>query len=81
MTPSPRCETDKSNLEIEAYDDGVLLKILVPEGERAPVGAPIAFIGEKGEKVDARGAPAAAPAAGALPLPGCPRRRSRAGSR
>ena len=26
-------ETDKSNLEVEAYDDGVLLKILVPEGE------------------------------------------------
>ncbi|QRK07960.1 pyruvate dehydrogenase complex dihydrolipoamide acetyltransferase [Archangium violaceum] len=58
------CETDKSNLEIEAYDDGYLLKIVVPEGDMATVGAPIAFIGEKGEKVDAGGgAKAAAPAA------------------
>ncbi|WNG59351.1 pyruvate dehydrogenase complex dihydrolipoamide acetyltransferase [Archangium gephyra] len=58
------CETDKSNLEIEAYDDGYLLKIVVPEGEMATVGAPIAFLGAKGEKVDAGGAAkAAAPAA------------------
>jgi pyruvate dehydrogenase E2 component (dihydrolipoyllysine-residue acetyltransferase) len=58
------CETDKSNLEIEAYDDGYLLKIVVPEGEMATVGAPIAFLGAKGEKVDAgAGAKAAAPAA------------------
>ncbi|WP_375766339.1 pyruvate dehydrogenase complex dihydrolipoamide acetyltransferase [Archangium gephyra] len=58
------CETDKSNLEIEAYDDGYLLKIVVPEGEMATVGAPIAFLGAKGEKVDAGGgAKAAAPAA------------------
>src|SRR5712692_1046673 len=46
------CETDKSNLEIEAYEDGILLKILVKEGESAPVGAPIGYIGEKGEKVE-----------------------------
>jgi pyruvate dehydrogenase E2 component (dihydrolipoyllysine-residue acetyltransferase) len=62
------CETDKSNLEIEAYDDGYLLKILVPEGEMATVGAPIAMLGAKGEKADAGGgskpaAPAAAPKA------------------
>jgi pyruvate dehydrogenase E2 component (dihydrolipoamide acetyltransferase) len=59
------CETDKSNLEIEAFDDGVLLKILVPEGETVAVGAPIAIIGAKGEKVDI---PAAAPA----PAPSAP---------
>ncbi|MDQ3266785.1 MAG: pyruvate dehydrogenase complex E1 component subunit beta [Myxococcota bacterium] len=47
-------ETDKSNLEVEAYDDGVLLQIAVKEGESAPVGAPIAFIGAKGEKVSAQ---------------------------
>ena len=45
-------ETDKSNLEVEAYDDGVLLKILVPAGEVAEVGAPIAFVGKKGEVVN-----------------------------
>ncbi|MBL8952909.1 MAG: pyruvate dehydrogenase complex dihydrolipoamide acetyltransferase [Myxococcaceae bacterium] len=51
-------ETDKSNLEIEAYDDGVLLKILVPEGSSAPVGSPIAYIGKAGEKFDEAAAPA-----------------------
>ena len=70
MRPSPRCETDKSNLEIEAYDDGVLLQIVVREGEMAPVGAPIAYVGAKGEKVDAGGrAAAAAPAAPKAPAP------------
>jgi pyruvate dehydrogenase E2 component (dihydrolipoamide acetyltransferase) len=54
------CETDKSNLEIEAYEDGILLKILVKEGESAPVGAPIGYIGEKGEKIEL---PAPAPVA------------------
>src|SRR5512138_3693342 len=51
-------ETDKSNLEIEAYDDGVLLKILVPEGSAAPVGSRIAWIGKPGEKIDEAPAPA-----------------------
>lgn len=61
-------ETDKSNLEVEAFDDGVLLKILVPEGETGKVGAPIAVIGQKGEKVEASAAPAkAAPAAAPAP--------------
>jgi len=55
-------ETDKSNLEVESFDDGVLLKILVPEGETGKVGAPIAVIGAKGEKVQASAAPAKAAA-------------------
>src|SRR5688572_31801367 len=28
-------ETDKSNLEVEAYDDGILLKIVVPEDRKS----------------------------------------------
>ncbi|MBU8898233.1 pyruvate dehydrogenase complex dihydrolipoamide acetyltransferase [Corallococcus sp. M34] len=59
-------ETDKSNLEIEAYDDGVLQQIVVGEGEMATVGAPIAYLGAKGEKV---AAPSAAPAKPAAPAP------------
>ena len=55
-------ETDKSNLEIEAFDDGYLLQIVVGEDQMAAVGAPIAFLGAKGEKVEA-GKAAAAPAA------------------
>ena len=66
-------ETDKSNLEVEAFDDGVLLKILVPEGETGKVGAPIAVIGAKGEKIEAAAPapkpPAPAPAAASTPAP------------
>src|SRR5215470_6165979 len=61
-------ETDKSNLEVEAFDDGVLLKILIPEGETGKVGAPIAVIGQKGEKVEA----SVAPAKSAAPAPAAP---------
>ncbi|MCA3012163.1 MAG: pyruvate dehydrogenase complex dihydrolipoamide acetyltransferase [Myxococcaceae bacterium] len=59
-TEIAECETDKSNLAIEAYDDGVLLKILVKAGDAAPVGSTIAWIGKAGEVVPAA-APAAAP--------------------
>ncbi len=60
-------ETDKSNLAIEAYDDGVLLKILVKEGQSAPVGGNIGWIGKAGEAVPEGGAPAAAAPASASP--------------
>ena len=39
-------ESDKANMEMEAYDAGYLRKQLVPEGGSAPVGAPIAIITE-----------------------------------
>ncbi len=42
-------ETDKVNIEIEAFASGVLRKILVPEGESAPIGAGIALIGAADE--------------------------------
>lgn len=61
-------ETDKSNLAIEAYDDGVLLKILVKAGDSAPVGATIAWIGKAGEAIPAT-PPPPAPAAAAPPAP------------
>lgn len=46
-------ETDKANLEIECFQPGVLLKILVPAGELAKVGEAIAVIGAAGEQVAA----------------------------
>ena len=42
-------ETDKVNIEIEAFASGVLRKILVPEGASAPIGAGIALIGAPDE--------------------------------
>src|SRR3954466_708352 len=40
--------TDKVDSEIPSPYDGVLLEILVPEGETVPVGAVLARIGEPG---------------------------------
>ncbi|MEP3387913.1 MAG: 2-oxo acid dehydrogenase subunit E2 [Reichenbachiella sp.] len=45
-------ETDKATMELESYDDGVLLHIGVEEKSAVPVDGVIAIIGEKGEKID-----------------------------
>ncbi len=37
-------ETDKANMELESYADGILARIMVKEGETAPVGAPIGIV-------------------------------------
>ena len=55
--PIAEIETDKAVVEFESYASGVLQKILVPEGNTAPVGQPIAILGEAG------GTPAETPAA------------------
>ena len=44
-------ETDKANLEIESFHNGVLLKIITPADSSAVVGETIAYIGEAGEAV------------------------------
>ncbi|MCC5834702.1 MAG: pyruvate dehydrogenase complex dihydrolipoamide acetyltransferase [Opitutales bacterium] len=42
-------ETDKATMEVENFEDGVLLKIYAQEGASVPVGGPICAVGEKGE--------------------------------
>jgi len=42
-------ETDKATMELESYEDGVLLYIGIKEKEAAPVDGIIAIIGKKGE--------------------------------
>lgn len=44
-------ETDKANMDMEAYDEGVLLKIVAKEGTRVPLGGVIAILGSEGEDV------------------------------
>ncbi len=44
-------ESDKATMELEAFDAGTLLKIVVPEGGKVPVGGLLAVIGEKGEDI------------------------------
>jgi pyruvate dehydrogenase E2 component (dihydrolipoamide acetyltransferase) len=57
-------ETDKANMDIEALGGGVVLRILVGEGETVPVGALIGIIGEEGEDIAALLAEAEAAASG-----------------
>ena len=45
--------TDKADIDIEAYADGVLRKIVVQPGQTVPVGTVIAWIGEADEEVPA----------------------------
>ena len=65
-------ETDKANVELEAFGSGVLRKVVVGEGGQVPVGELIAVIAEPaddiGTVVAGASAPAAAPAA-AAPAP------------
>ncbi len=44
-------ETDKTNMDVESFDDGVLLKRYVGEGETVPVNSLCAYVGEDGEVV------------------------------
>lgn len=43
--------TDKLTFDVEAPSEGVLLKVLVPEGKDVPVGEVLAYIGASGETV------------------------------
>jgi pyruvate dehydrogenase E2 component (dihydrolipoamide acetyltransferase) len=66
-------ETDKANMEMEALGGGILRKILVPAGGKAPVGALIGVIAGKDEDISkllaTAAAPAPAAAAPAAPAP------------
>ena len=53
-------ETDKANLEIESFFNGVLLKVMVPSGTDAKVGEVIAMLGAVGESVSTPSKPVAA---------------------
>ena len=55
-------QTDKADMELEAYDTGIIRKIFVPEGKGAAVGKPIAIIGTAAEDITALLADTGAPA-------------------
>ena len=58
-------ETDKAVMEYEAYQAGTLAQILVPEGNNADIGAPIALLD------DGAGGPAALAASRSGGTPDC----------
>ena len=44
-------ETDKSNMELESFENGSVLKLLAEPGQIIPAGQVIAILGEKNEKI------------------------------
>ena len=62
-------ETDKANVEIEAFGSGVLRKIVVGEGGQVPVGNLIGVIAEPSDDISNLAASAPSPPAAAAPAP------------
>ncbi len=58
--PLAEIDTDKATMEMQALGSGVLRKILIQEGESAPLGQLIAIIGEPDEDISALASQAAA---------------------
>jgi pyruvate dehydrogenase E2 component (dihydrolipoamide acetyltransferase) len=70
--PLAEIDTDKATMEMQALANGVLRKILIGEGESAPLGQAIAIIGDADEDIAAllesiESKPAKAPSATAEP--------------
>lgn len=55
-------ESDKAEMELESFHDGVVLKIAHAEGDEVPIGEVIALLGESGESVETAGTKVESPA-------------------
>src|SRR2546422_7485310 len=62
-------ETDKADVEMEAFGAGVLRKILVPAGDTVPIGELIGVVADPADDISALLASAPAGGAGAGPAP------------
>ena len=60
--PLAEIDTDKATMEMQALANGVLRRILINEGQSAPLGQTIAVIGEPNEDIESLLAEAPAPA-------------------
>lgn len=60
-------ESDKADMDVETFYDGILAAIVVGEGETAPVGAPIGLLAETEEEVAEAKAKAASKSASSAP--------------
>ena len=65
--PLAEIDTDKATMEMQALANGVLRKILIKEGESAPLGQVIAILGEADEDISAITPQTQPPAASAKP--------------
>ena len=60
-------ESDKADMDVEAFEDGYLAKILVEEGGMVPVGDAVALIAASEDEIDAVAAAATSGGASAPP--------------
>ncbi|WKG11905.1 dihydrolipoamide acetyltransferase family protein [Nocardia sp. PE-7] len=74
-------ETDKALMELEAYDDGVLEKILAEPGVRVPIGEPIAIVGDGTASTAAPADPTSAAVAPSITPAAAPQPGAHAGLR
>jgi pyruvate dehydrogenase E2 component (dihydrolipoamide acetyltransferase) len=65
--PIASIETDKAEIEMEAFGSGVLRKIVVAAGQSVPVGSLIGVIADPAEDISTIGAAGPAPAGAAAP--------------
>ncbi|KAG1755161.1 pyruvate dehydrogenase [Suillus paluster] len=63
-------ETDKATIDVEAQDDGILAKIIAPDGSKnVAVGSPIAIMAEEGDDLSGAAQMASEPSSAPPPPP------------
>ncbi|XP_050241167.1 dihydrolipoyllysine-residue acetyltransferase component 4 of pyruvate dehydrogenase complex, chloroplastic [Quercus robur] len=62
-------ESDKADMDVETFYDGILAAIVVPEGDSAPVGAPIGLLAETEDEIAEAKAKAASSSNSTSPPP------------
>jgi pyruvate dehydrogenase E2 component (dihydrolipoamide acetyltransferase) len=67
--PLAEIDTDKATMEMQALAEGVLRKIIIGEGQSAPLGEPIAIIGAADEDISSLLSAAPTPAKQEAPAP------------
>ena len=60
-------ESDKADMDVESFNDGILGAIVIPEGGVANVGDPIAFIAETADDMEEAKSKAGSGSNGAAP--------------
>src|ERR1039458_2822359 len=61
-------ETDKAVMDVESFEEGTLLKILVQPGVSVPVQSTVGFLGQPGEEIPAVAAPSPVVKRAAVPV-------------
>ena len=62
-------ESDKADMDVESFDNGILGAIVINEGGVANVGSPIAYIAESEADIEAAKAKAGGGATASTPAP------------